>query len=232
MVSCFFASKHGPITFCELTEGAVKVSVTDQVKKKDVIQTMQEIGIAGVSDGRYSTVADMKSSIVSHLKVVKEDYERRGFFSDCTNFWSTGDVDVQFESMCVLESGLVYSACTNKQSVHSITISKDGIGLPGEQSALANYEDWGNVSAITVLNNCLYAANPRGIDEVSLCSSQKLRVINNGANYSSLTLCIVSYKGGILYTDPRSHRILHWKKDSNIVTFLPGMATKATKLGR
>ena len=120
--------------------------------------------------------------------------------------------------MHVVDKDLVYGACTNMRSVYVTTITKDGYGLREEESLITDYdEEWGNVSSMTIFNNCLYVSNLQEIDEIALSSLQKSRVIHVGVNYSSLSPSITSYRAGILYADPKSHRILHWKKDCNVV---------------
>ena len=79
-------------------------------------------------------------------------------------------------------------------------------------SLLTKYEaDWQHVGS-----------HFQGIDEISLSSLTRVRVIRRGVSYNSLSPSIISYKTGILYAVPKSHRILRWKKNSNEVDVFAG----------
>ena len=175
----------------------------------------------------------MKACITNHLKVMEAEYRRREYSPNSINFWrSHVQCNYEFESMHVVDKDLVYGACTNMRSVYAITITKDGYGLRGEESLITDYdEEWGNVSSMTIFNNCLYVSNLQEIDEIALLSLQKSRFIHVGVNYSSLSPSIASYKAGILYADPKSHLILHWKKDCNVIQVFAGNSNEGNRDG-
>ena len=54
---------------------------------------------------------------------------------------------------------------------------------------------------------------------------RKVEVLKESVSYISLSPSIVSYKTGILYAFPKSHRILRWKKNSNEVDVFAGTGT-------
>ena len=71
----------------------------------------------------------------------------------------------------------------------------------------------------------------QGIDEISLSSLSKVRVIDRGTSYSSVSPSIASYKAGILYADPNTHRILLWHKTSDEVEVFAGSGSEGNKDG-
>ena len=83
---------------------------------------------------------------------------------------------------------------------------------------LTKYEaDWQHVGSISILGQCLHASHLQRIDEISLSALNKVRVIHRGTLYGSMSPSIASYKAGILYADPKGHRILLWRKNSTEV---------------
>ena len=91
--------------------------------------------------------------------------------------------------------------------------------------------DWRHVGSISILGQCLYASHLQGIDEISLSALNKVRVIHRGTSYGSLSPSIASYKAGILYADPKSHRILLWWKNSTEVKVFAGGGSEGNKDG-
>lgn len=201
----FPAGNHGPIAFHELVKGSVFVDVTRLRNRIEVLEKVNELALAPVG-----TVAEMKSRIVNHAAKVKRDYERKGFHSDHVNFWDDKyQACYQFEAIHVVDRCLVYGACVKRSSILAIILKRDGYGIRGEASVLTKYEaDWQHVGSISILGQCLYASYLQGIDEISLSALNKVRVIHRGTSYGSMSPSIASYKAGILYADPKSHRIL------------------------
>ena len=71
----------------------------------------------------------------------------------------------------------------------------------------------------------------RVLNELSLSSFCKTCVIHRGTSYSSASPAIASYKAGILYADPNTHRILLWQKNSDEVEVFAGSGSEGNKDG-
>lgn len=210
----FLAGNQGPIAFHELVKGSVFVDVTKLRNRNEVLEKVNELALAPVG-----TVAEMKFCIVNHVAKVKRDYERKGFHSDHVNFWDDKDqACYQFEAIHVVDTCLVYGACVRRSSILAIILKRDGYEIRGEASVLSKYEaDWQHVGSISILGQCLYASHLQGIDDISLSALNKVRVIHRGTSSGSMSPSIASYKAGILYANPKSHRILFWRKNSTEV---------------
>ena len=224
----FLTCNHGPVAFHELVKGSVCFDVTKLRTRNEVLEKVNELGLAP-----GGTVAEMKSRIVNHIATLKRDYERKGFHSDHINFWDGQDQNCyQFEALHVVDNGLLYGACMKGNSIHAITLKRDGYGIRGEVSLLSKYEaDWQHVGSMSILGRCLYASHCQGIDEICLSSLSNVRVVHRGTLYGSISPSIVSYKAGILYADPKGHRILFWKKSSNEVELFAGSGSEGNKDG-
>ena len=215
----FLSGNLGLIAFHELVKGSVCVDVTKLRNRNEVLEKVNELGL---SNG--GTVSEMKDRIENHVAKIKREYERKGFKSDHINFWNDDDLNgCQFEAIHVVDRHFVYGACVKKKSILAIIMEGDGYGIRGTVSLLINYEaDWQHVGSMAVLERCLYTSHCKGIDEICLSSLNKVRVILQGVSYSSLSPSVVSYKTGILYADPKSHRILLWRKNLDKVEVFAG----------
>lgn len=73
---------------------------------------------------------------------------------------------------------------------------------------------------MAILNSDIYISHRQGIEKVSLSTYLRARIISSGPDYCSLVLSIAVYKDGLVYSDPQSHRILHWiRKEERVKVF-------------
>ena len=132
---------------------------------------------------------EIKSRMEKHVTELKRGYEARGFRSDQINFWDTENQNAfQFEAIHMVDTGFVYGACAKSYSILAINLKKDGYGIRGEVSLLTKYEaDWQLVDSMCILGQFLCTSHLQGIDEISLSSLTRVRVIRRGVSYTDFT---------------------------------------------
>ena len=178
------------------------------------------------------TVATLKDRIATHIAGIRAEYQENGLSSTSVNFWDTSIDGFQFEAIHVVDQDLIYAACRGKQQIVAVTCTRDGHGLRGEAAVVTEYQhEWRSVGSMTILDNTIYIAHRQGIEEVSLSTFAKVRIISYGPDYSTLASSIASYKNGFLYTDQQSHRVLHWNKNEKKVEVFAGTGSEGNRDG-
>lgn len=84
---------------------------------------------------------------------------------------------------------------------------------------------------MTILDDSIYVTHRQGIEEVSLTTLVKVRIISSGPDYRSLAPSIATYKNGLLFPDPQSHRILRWIKNQGRVEVFAGTSSEGNRDG-
>lgn len=219
--------KGGPIIFYELEQGAVRVNLGKLRSREDVVQKASELGLS-----TNGTVAILKNRIATHVKKIEAEYQERGLSPTAINFWNTSVEESQFEALHVVDPYMIYAACKSKQQIFAVTCSSDGYGLRGEAAAVVEYQnEWGNVGSMAILNSDIYISHRQGIEKVSLSTYLRARIISSGPDYCSLAPSIAVYKDGLVYSDPQSHRILHWIRNEERVKVFAGTGAEGTRDG-
>ena len=93
------------------------------------------------------------------------------------------------------------------------------------------HHEWGSVGAMTILDKSIYVTHRQGIEEVSLTTFAKVRIISSGPDYISLAPSIATYKNGLLFPDPQSHRILRWIKNQGRIEVFAGTGSEGNRDG-
>ena len=224
----FMVGKGGPIIFYELEQGAMRVNLGKLHSQEDVVQKASELGLS-----TNGTVAILKNRIATHVKKIEAEYQERGLSPTAINFWNTSGEVSQFEALHVLDPYMIYAACKSKQQIFAVTCSSDGHGLRGEAAAaVVEYQnEWGDVGSMAILNSDIYISHRQGIEKVSSSTYLRARIISSGPDYCSLAPSIAVYKDGLVYSDPQSHRILHWIRNEERVKVFAGTGAEGTRDG-
>lgn len=206
-------AKGGPIIFHELETGAVHVNLSKLRSRDDVVKKASDLNLS--TDG---TVAVLKERIAAHLGTIEVEYQRRGLSPTAINFWDSSIKEFQFEALHVVDSCFIYAACRRKQQIFAVTCTSDGYGLRGDVGVVIDYQhQWGSVGSMTILDDSIYVIHRQDIEEVSLTTLTKVRIISSGPDYRSLAPSIATYKNDLLFPDRQSHRILRWIKNQGRV---------------
>ena len=223
----FMVAKGGPIIFHELETGAVRVNLSKLRSREDVVQKASNLNLS--IDG---TVAVLKERIATHLGTIEAEYQRRGLSPTAINFWDSSIEGFEFEALEVVDSCLIYAACRSKQQIVAVTCTSDGYGLRGDVGVVIDYQrQWGSVGSMTILDDSIYVTHRQGIEEVSLTTLAKVRIISSGPDYTSFAPSIAKYKSGLLFPDPQSHRILRWIKNQGRVEVFAGTGSEGNRDG-
>ena len=201
----FLTFNSGPIKAIEFTEASIYILSKEKKKKDDLVKLANKLNIL-----LHGTVAEITSRLKKYSESVERQYLSHNVGKDEIHFWDR-EMQPTFEAMVCADNELIYAAESNKKSIISLIVERDGVGLKGSnlQPTVPYGAMWQKVNSMCLCNGNWFVFHAQGISAINLKTLECRLVVEHDDQPCVLT----RFGSDILFTNQTKGSI--WQLSGN-----------------